>query len=432
MSVLWMGLWMVWLLAALVLGLIWLVRFLLAGPALRRRIILDHGSHPEAGPECPRVSVIVAARNEVENIETCVVSLLQQDYPRLEIIAVDDRSTDGTLAILRRLEERHGEKLRVVCVESLHDGWFGKNNAMREGVAIATGDWFCFTDADCQFTSRRAITIAVREAQANRTDFLSLTPVLETETAWERVIQPVCGIVLIWWFLPERVNNPEKRTAYANGAFMLVRRACYAGIGGHEAVRTEVNEDIRMARRAKRQGFALRVVENEDLYRTRMYRTLREAWRGWSRIFYGCFQTPRRLVRVASLHLAYAIVPWLSLGIASVGRVAWASHDARPLWNAALAAWAVVVLFLQATMWRIYPVTRHSPAWSLAYFPGACVCWAMMLSSILKSLGAGSTTWRGRTYRANRVIPDAPSSARDPAEVPATPPVSINKSASHA
>lgn len=426
MSIASMIFWSIWLGGAVVLGLIWLVRLILVGRGLRRRTVLSHESHTGGPASLPRVSLVVAARNEEANIERCLSSLLAQDYSDLQIIAVDDRSTDATPSILQKLSDQH-PRLRVLTVQSLRDGWFGKNNAMREGVEVATGDWLCFTDADCRFTSPRTVTVAVREALSEDVDFLSVTPMLETETFWERVIQPVCGIVLIWWFLPERVNNPEKRTAYANGAFMLMRRSCYEAIGGHEAVKTEVNEDIRMARRTKRLGLKLRVVENDDLYRTRMYSTPSEAWRGWSRIFYGCFQTPKRLIRVASLHLIYSLIPWISLLVAIVGLASSVSEN-RVLWGWAVVAWAIAVVFQQLTVARIYPVTRHARGWSLLYFPGACICLAMMISAILKSVGASSTTWRGRTYRADRVIPEVSPAGNHEGAAPPT----AKKSATHA
>src|SRR4029079_6010588 len=106
---------------------------------------------------------------------------------------------------------------------------------------------------------------------------------------------PVCGAVMVFWFHPKRVNDPEHSAAYANGAFMLLRRSCYDAIGGHDEVRTQVNEDMHMAHLAKEHRQRLVVVQNEDLYTVRMYSRFKDIWRGWSRIFYGCFGTFRRL-----------------------------------------------------------------------------------------------------------------------------------------
>lgn len=90
----------------------------------------------------------------------------------------------------------------------------------------------------------------MKEVTEGVVDFLTIIPELEVRANWERVIQPACAFVLMVWFQPDRVNNPKKATAYANGAFMLLHRKCYGAIGGHEEVRCELNEDIRMARLA--------------------------------------------------------------------------------------------------------------------------------------------------------------------------------------
>ncbi len=391
-----------WLVLGGVVGLVWFVRLCMIGRALRRREIIGSGSYDSPPGDPPFISVIVAAKDEQDNIEACVTSLLEQDYPAFEVIAVDDRSRDGTPEILTRLEQHSGGKLRVITVETLREGWFGKNNAMREGVSASRGQWLLFTDADCRQTSPKTLSMAMREAIAHQADFLSITPVLETCTTWERIIQPVCALVLIFWFLPHRVNDPAKKTAYANGAFMLMSRSCYERIGGHECVKAEVNEDIQLARLAKQMGLKLRVVENDDLYRTRMYRTFGEAWRGWSRIFYGCLGSLPRLVTSASLVFLLVITPWVSLAAAWLGRAV-AGDDGVEPWTLAGGVWLGVILLKQIVSWRIYTVVRVGRMWSLTYVVGAVVAFAMLISAMLKTIGVTSTTWRGTTYRGARV-----------------------------
>ncbi len=419
------GWFQVWLTLAAIVGAGWLVRLIVVGFVLRGRIVLTSDSH--AGPlaDAPRISVLVAARDEEKNIEACISTLLVQDYPNFEVIAVDDRSDDRTLEILRRFEQQAAGRLRVVSVEGRRAGWFGKNNAMHEGVKVATGDWLCFTDADCRQVSRRTLSVAMGECRACDVEFLSITPVLDTRTVWERITQPVCALVLILWFLPSRVNNPAKRTAYANGAFMLVRRDCYDAIGGHERLRDKMSEDIHMARIAKDMGRRLRVVENDDLYRTRMYRTVAESWRGWSRIFYGCLATAPRVATSASLVILFSVMPWLSLIAALVGwamaglddtssatvaptaaasgAVTPATASAMPVspWTLAVGLWGLVVGLKQLVMWRLYPVLKVGRCWSFTYVIGAVIVLGMLGSAFLKALGVTHTHWRGRTYGKN-------------------------------
>ena len=409
-----------WIAAAPIIGLVWLVRFIFMGMMLRRGDILGSHSYqadtneqntPWGADAAPRLSVFVAAKDEQDNIEACVTSLLDQDYPNFEVIVIDDRSRDRTPGILRDLKNTAKQPsnpasgdaragLRVVTLQDLPDGWFGKSHAMHEGVSLSSSDWFVFTDADCRQTSRRTLSVAMSEVLSKDVDFLSIIPVLETKTAWERVLQPACAFMLILWFLPHRTNDPARKTAYANGAFMLIRKSCYDAIGGHERVRGEVNEDVKLAQNAKRMGFKLRVVENDDLYRTRMYATPSEAWRGWTRIFYGSLGTLRRLRISVLMILTYTILPWASLAVSLfvLYRPGTASNQ---LWSLAAGAWMGVLMLHHLTLWRYYGMLRIGRLWSLAYLPGAVVTLAMLFSSMLKVIGVTGTTWRGTTYSAS-------------------------------
>lgn len=398
-----MSVWLdVWLLLAVVIGLVWLVRLANVGRILRKRQVLSSHSYDGPPENAPKVSVLVAAKDEEGSIEACVRSILDQDYPNFELIVVDDRSRDRTPDILRRLEEEATGRLNVITVTALRDGWFGKCNAMREGVQACTGEWLLFTDADCRQTVGGTISVAMREAMAHESDFLSITPVLDMRTAWERIIQPVCTLALMIWFLPHRVNKPWRKTAYANGAFMLMRRSCYEAIGGHERVRTELNEDIHMARFAKGMGLRLRVVENDDLYRTRMYDTPLSAWRGWSRIFCGCLGSATRLIATAALLVVSSIVPWLSLALACAG-LAFADGMDRYWWVLATAVWLIVIAIEQLVVLRLYSTVHVKPAWSIGYVLGAAVTVCVLLNATLKTAGATATTWRGTTYRGDRL-----------------------------
>jgi len=388
----------VFLVAAGLVGLVWLVRLLAAGRTLGRREVLTAESYQGPPVPSPRVSILVAARDEEDCIETCVTTLLAQDYPNFELIVANDRSSDRTPEILGRLERQAEGRLRVIHIQSVRSGWPGKNNAMREAVAAATGDWYLFTDADCRQTSLRTIGLAVSEANAHDVDFLSITPVLAAPTVWERIIQPACVLVLMINFLPRRVNCSRGKTAYANGAFMLVRRDCYEAIGGHEAVRDRLNEDVHLARLTKEAGRRLRVVENDGLYQTRMYRTLPGLWRGWSRIFAGCLDSPVRIGVWATLVLLNSVGPWVALLASLLG---WSIEAVAP-WAFAVAAWSMVVVLEQAVIWLVYPRLRVGRWWSLTYLLGACVVFGMLVRALLQSTGILGTTWRGRTYRRGR------------------------------
>ncbi len=403
----------VWFVLAGGIGLVWLVRLVTIGATLRKRCVLTPDAFHGPLKDAPRVSILVAARDEEDNIEACITTLLDQDYPNSELIVVDDRSRDRTPSILARLARQFGDRLQVVTVRECPDGWFGKNHAMHNGVAATSGEWLLFSDADCRQTSRHTLSIAMQESRDHATDFLSIIPVLEHRAVWEKILQPASSLVLINRFLPQRVNDPKKRIAYANGAFMLMTRRCYDAIGGHEMVRTRLNEDIDMARLAKQGGQRLRVVENEGLFQARMYPTLLSAWKGWSRIFAGAFATPSRVLAASAVVFLFVLAPWISLGVALV-RVVWGESAVAGSWRLALWTWLVVVTMQQLVITRFYAAVGFARAWSLTYVLGVSVALAMLVSALFKVLGATSTTWRSSTYRGGRTVRPSEIAACNP------------------
>jgi glycosyltransferase involved in cell wall biosynthesis len=362
-----------------------------------------------AGP-WPRLSVLVAARDEEKNIGRCIEGLLAQDYPEFTLTVVDDRSSDRTPEIIDQFARRD-PRFRAVHVRELRPGWFGKNNAMREGVAAADGEYLCFSDADCAFDSPKLLRAAMAYARREHIDFLSVLPRLEASTFWEQVVQPPAGAIMVFWFPPQKVNDPKSPRAYANGAFMLMSRTAYEAIGGHEFAKATLNEDMHFARRAKQVGLRLRVIRGGDLYRVRMYTGFPQIWRGWSRIFYGCFGTfPRLLASVLFLSIV-SLSPYATLlaspfaGVSAIPAAGAPGSSAEGGWEfpvagpgpwlagAALAA----ILAQQSVLWRFYRVSGAPPHWALTYVIGAAVCLGMTLNAMTRVAGR-STNWRGTAY----------------------------------
>jgi len=395
---------MIWAGLLALVACVWASRHLEINRGRREQIPLSSRSYPGPPADPPSVSVLIAAKDEEANIATAVSSLLRQDYPNFELIVVNDRSRDRTPEILESF--RAGDptgRLKVLHIKQLRDGWFGKNNAMREGVEQAGGQWLCFADADCEQTSERTLSMAVSCALEKKADFLSILPRLATASLWERIIQPVCGAVMVFWFHPRRVNDPQHPAAYANGAFMLVSRRCYEAIGGHEAVKTEVNEDMHLARLAKSNGARLLVMQNDDLYTVRMYARFSEIWRGWSRIFYGCFGTFRRL-RVSMLMLICTnLFPYTSLvvALAAVGLTDWPAVNPGWYWVAGVSALAVALQL--SVIARFYRLSYASPWLAPTFIIGAVICVGMLANAMLKLKGRTTVTWRGTTYRGSKV-----------------------------
>ena len=324
-------------------------------------------------------------------------SILAQDHPAFDLVVVNDRSGDRTAEILARISREFAGRLRVITVEVLPEGWGGQNHALRQGVAASDGDWLCFTDADCRFDSPRTLTIAAREAALTGADLLSILPRMEAPTLWERCYLPLCCLVFMMRLRIGEVNRVDRPAAYANGAFMLVRRQLYDALGGHGRVKDELNDDIALATMAKRQGFRLRLAGNSDLYRTRMYGSVRRAWDGWTRNFCGTLPTPRALLSALAVMLILFVVPWLCLAGALL-----ALASGGPAASGALAlavAWGTAVLVSHVGMWAAYPFFGSSAWQSLLYPPGALFVAAIVTRAAIRSLRRTGTTWQGAHYR---------------------------------
>jgi len=395
----------IWSVLLALAAVVWLLRHRAVSQGYRKNTALSERTFVGPPPETPLVSVLIAAKDEETNIATAVRTMLDQDYSNFELIVINDRSEDRTAEILEQIRaECGGDKLKVIHIKELRQGWFGKNNAMREGAAMAAGEWLCFGDADCRQKSRKTLSTAVRFALAEKIDFLSLLPELETHNTWERIIQPACGAIMIYWFQPEKVNDPKRPTAYANGAFMLMRRSCYEAIGGHEAVRTEVNEDMCMARLTKAKGQRLFVIQNDGLYSVRMYTTFRQIWRGWSRIFFGCFGTFGRLCLTAIMLALMNVFPYLSLLVAALVLLTRGWSQAGAGWQAVGLCAALAVVAQQTVIARFYRLCKLD--WRLAptFIVGVVICIGMLFSAMRKLGGRTTTVWRGTTYRADSVV----------------------------
>ncbi|MBP7935705.1 MAG: glycosyltransferase [Phycisphaerae bacterium] len=395
----------IWCILLVGVACVWASRHVTISRARRDFPPLTEDYPADGNTAMPFLSVLIAAKDEEVNIETAVRTMLDQDYPHFELIVINDRSTDRTAEILESIKAEQADgRLKVIHIKELRDGWFGKNNAMQTGMQVARGQWLCFGDADCRQTSRKTLAAAVRFAQANSLDLLSVLPELETHGLWERIIQPACAAVMVFWFQPSRVNDPRRSEAYANGAFMLMNRRCYETIGGHEAVRTEVNEDMHMARLTKERGLRLYVIQGDGLYRVRMYTGLRQIWRGWSRIFYGCFGTFHKLMVTMRMLTIMNVFPYASLLIAACVLLTWGEAGAGSGWRAVGCAAALAVIAQQTTIVRFYRISRANPWYAPTFIIGAVMCIGMLISAMRRLRGCGTTTWRGTTYQGQKVV----------------------------
>jgi glycosyltransferase involved in cell wall biosynthesis len=330
--------------------------------------------------------VLVPARNEERSVGACLASLSAQTYPDLEILAVDDGSTDRTAAILRDAARRD-PRVRVLRVEGPPPGWTGKSFALDSGVAVAGGRWLCFTDADTVHAPD-SIARAVGFAEGRGLALLSLTSRQLTRSFWERVIQPVVFGLLDQWFPLARVNAPGSPLAAANGIFILVARDAYEAAGGHRRVAGELLEDVALARNVKSDGGRIAFVDGSDLVAARMYTSLSAIRGGWTKNLYR-LRGRRPLATIGSLLELGITLVWPVVG--SV--VAALAEPVGSRWLALLGLGLVIGAEIPFRAWR-----GDDPRWSPTVPLGALLVAAFLLESAVRDwLGLG-VRWKDRQY----------------------------------
>ena len=357
-------------------------------------IVVTPAQPPVTG--APLISICIPARNEENNIRKCVEAALGQDYPNLEVIVLDDRSTDSTLTQLKEIASRDS-RLLPISGSDLPSGWAGKPYALFQASASARGEWLCFVDADT-FLAPNAISSCYAKAIETKADLFTTLTRQILGSFWEKVVMPLVMTALSVGFSPRKVNDPNTRDAIANGQFILIRRSVYDAIGGHEKVKDQIVEDKAISEQVKWNGYRLVVADGTQVMSTRMYTSLETMWEGWTKnIYLGLSGHPAMLMLGAfgatlALIAALFLPVWPLLGM---------------LWFIKGGGWlAIGVLVKSLIVWSVLLFARAKvaqkmdiSAWYAWTTPlGAGVFAAMMLTSAWKVISGQGVTWRGRTY----------------------------------
>ena len=243
---------------------------------------LDHESaEPPAQP--PPVSIIIPARNEARNIEACVRSMLSSSYPSFEILVVDDRSSDATHEIASRISGEDS-RVRVVRAEPLPDGWFGQQWALLSGSKHAGGDILCFADADTRH-GPELLTRSVNAILRRHADLFSVSCRQIFGTAWERIVQPQLLILLSARYggTEDVTLATRERDKLAGGPCIFVTRSAYEEVGRHSVAKGYIATDVMLARGFFRNGKKVVLTHSGHHASVRMYQSLGEMIRGWSK-----------------------------------------------------------------------------------------------------------------------------------------------------
>jgi len=340
------------------------------------------------------VSAIIPARNEEESIARAVESVAAQ--PEIdEVIVVDDGSTDGTARILSGLGSRL-PKLKVMQAGELPAGWVGKNHAVSVGAAAATGDWLLFTDADT-FHLPGAMRRALADAVEHDAVLVSYSPEQEMETWWERALIPFIFCALADRYSYERVNDPELPDAAANGQFLMVRRDVYDEIGGHGAVADDMLEDVALAQAVKGAGRRIYFSAPAGVIRTRMYRSFRAMWEGWTKNLYLLFRPEAIELREKDVLIGFCCTAILA-AFAYLMRERLGVAENIVFWSVVLLSLAMSHVLYGFMLWRNrFPVRfiQYATVGAWLFFVIGAVSWWKNTH--------GTVEWKGRKYGAKVV-----------------------------
>jgi chlorobactene glucosyltransferase len=334
----------------------------------------------------PFVSVIVPARDEERSIGRCLESLLEQDYADYEVIVVDDDSSDATAEIVAGIAARD-PRLRLVSGAPLPDGWLGKPHALSEGVAVARGEILVLTDADTVHRSH-SISWAVTNLHDHHADILSGYLDQEYGTLGERVVVPTmyAMMLLVPLFLIPRTRSP--RPAFAIGQYVAVRREALEGVGGFEAIRDSIVDDMSMATRMKVCGYRGVFLDAKGIAGCRLYSGYRDAFEGIERSIYSAVGgRPLAALAVSVAVLGLIVGPAISVLMSS-------AHLQMAAGPVALS----VLLF--AVLWALVVWDRNVPLTAFVLYPLVFLNLVIILNASMVRTGFGSgVEWKGRTVR---------------------------------
>ncbi len=338
---------------------------------------------PLTGDDLPSLSIIVPARDEAAAIEEALQRMLGLDYPDYEVIAVNDRSTDGTGAIMDRVAAQVGDRLRVVHIEQLPEGWLGKNHAMSVGVSQARGEFILLTDGDVMFdplTLRRAMAAV----QAGQLDHLVLLPETVTTTYFETALMNLFCLMLMASTRFPLVRWKWFKDAYLGvGAFNLLRRTGFDQIGGFRSLQLEVADDLMLGRLVKHNGL------NQDVYGGQGSLSVR--WQSG-----GVWSIVRGLEKNAFSGTGYSITQTIgAVTVLCLLFVAPVIAAACGVWT-----WPVGILSIGSLILSVgTAMTVGFPVSVGVFYPWAMVVFAfIMLRSMVLTLRQGGIRWRDTFY----------------------------------
>ncbi len=337
---------------------------------------------PLPGVDCPRVSVVVAARNEQRNIREALMSLLNLEYPDYELIVVDDRSEDATGTILDDMA-RNNVRLKIIHVDLLPPGWLGKNHALWIGSQRASGELLLFTDADIVMEPT-VLSRAVTFLETNRLDHLAATPSMTMPTTLLGMFGAAFIVYFSLFSRPWKAADPKSRCHIGIGAFNMVVADTYRKVGGHSTIRLRPDDDVKLGKIIKQAGFRQEAAYAPEYLSVEWYASIREVIAGLEKnAFSGADYNIPLILAGSAIHVLCSIWPFAALFV---------THGPVRLIYAATAA---LILLSVSDSARFH----HSRRWYAIGYPFMTMLFVfILLRTMLLNLIQGGIHWRGTFY----------------------------------
>ena len=343
--------------------------------------------------EKPLVSLIVPFRNEGANLPNLFSSLTKQDYPNIEIILVDDQSTDKSPQIAKDFAAKH-KNYKVVSVKEKPEGWTGKTWACEEGFRNSSGEWLLFTDADIEF-EKRLITRALHFALSKNIEVLTLMPRILCKSFWAKLIQPIFIHLLLVLYSPLRVNDQNDPFAYIFGSFFLIQRSKYVEIGRHEVVKKSLIEDRAFGFLAKQKGQRIMMLDALDSLTSVWAKSLADVMHAMERIAsFSISVNPLRGVAFAAGTFIVTILPFIGL----VASLLWYFQGIAFSEIILTLSLIASILALLASSIEVLGSLKLSPIYVIASPLGDLLFGVSLLIASYKNAFRKKIVWRGREY----------------------------------
>jgi chlorobactene glucosyltransferase len=373
----------------------------------------ERQKHDEKRQRLPLISVVLPARNEEDNIQKCLDSLLRQDYQNYEIIVVNDCSSDATREILHKLAEFNSEReITIINLERKPSDWVGKNWACFQGYKRSSGQLLLFTDADTVHEPD-TISLAVRHMVDEKLDALTARPRITSDNTWTKIVLPMVWMVSHIAYSALKVNNPESKTGFVFGGFYLITREVYESLGTHQSVKGDIAEDLAIGEKLKLRKHRLRMFLGEE--------NIQASWALDSRSLHGAIQRtiilafrkqPILTCASAALQAVMLILPWVVLPYSGYWLFLSSYEESQMQTNDIPLSILLTVdlLVLGMIFTSSFALSRLSlrqgPFFVLYVLASPLACFFIFGETVLSIIKAATNhdimSWKGRTYQPSK------------------------------